>query len=279
MRRRTAPTRLAGAGAGAVALRGTDSARAARPHRVGAWSGNDLLGERAAPRDGADERARAGHRQFRRGGASRGRPRRHPADRVLRGMERTLGEPGTRSSASAGGAADRAARDLRAVVFHVRIGAGSGARAAGRAVCAHRRGVPAVAAWLQLLRRSVGGLHRAVRHGSPDRRGDGHLSRGSRGAKAAGARRFAHACRPARCGDRGSAAAASPEGDDGDHRRGQSAADHVEPERRRGSDEAARHAGTRRHGLVVAARAGRHPGDLLLDRSSAGLVCSRRRCL
>jgi Cu(I)/Ag(I) efflux system membrane protein CusA/SilA len=41
-----------------------------------------------------------------------------------------------------------------------------------------------LAAWLQLLRRGVGGLHRPLRDRGPDRRRHGHLSRGSGRPKA-----------------------------------------------------------------------------------------------
>ena len=80
--------------------------------------------------------------------------------------------------------ADRAARDLRAPVLHVSLGARSRPRPAGGAVRIDRGRLPPVAARLQLLRRGVGRLHRAVRHRRADRRRDGDLSRGSRRAKA-----------------------------------------------------------------------------------------------
>ena len=95
------------------------------------------------------------------------------------------------------------------------------------------------AARLQLLGRGLGRLHRAVRHGRPDGRGDGHLPRGGGRAKASGARRPADAREPSRCRGGGGAAAAAAEGDDGLDGRRRPAADHVEHQRRRRGDEAA----------------------------------------
>ena len=56
------------------------------------------------------------------------------ATRLLHRLERPLGEPGARARQRLQlVAADRAARDLRAALFHVSLGARSRARAAGRA--------------------------------------------------------------------------------------------------------------------------------------------------
>ena len=176
-----------------------------------------------------------------------------------------MGEPGTCASPAPDRAADRAARDLRAPVLHVSLGARSSPRAVGRALRIDRRRLPPLAAWLQLLRRGVGGLHRAVRHRRADRGRHGDLPRGSRRTEAARARWNADAVGAQRCRDgRGIAPSASESDDRVDgHRR--TPADHVEHARRRGGDEAARDAGARRHGVVAAPRADRHAGHLLLD--------------
>ena len=63
----------------------------------------------------------------------------------------------------------------------------------------------------------------------------------------------------------GALASSAAEGDDGLHRRRRTLADHVEHARRRRGDEAARDAGTRRHGVVAAPCADRHTGHLFLD--------------
>ena len=67
----------------------------------------------------------------------------------------------------------------------------SRSRAPGRALRSDRRCLSPVAAWLQLLRRGVGRLHRAVRHRRADRRRHGDLSRGSGRAEATRAGRNA----------------------------------------------------------------------------------------
>ena len=74
------------------------------------------------------------------------------------------------------------------MVYH--SAAGGGACVAGRAVRFERRRVSAKAAGLQFQWRGVGGLHRAVRHGGANRRGDGRLSGGD-GEKAHGRTRRA----------------------------------------------------------------------------------------
>ena len=75
--------------------------------------------------------------------------------------------------------------------------------------------------------------------------------------------------------DRRRAASAATEGDDGQHGRRRPAADHVEHARRRGGDEAAGDAGAGRHGVVAAARADRHAGDLLLAARAAARTAAR----
>ena len=87
--------------------------------------------------------------------------------------------------------------------------------------------------------------------------------------------RHADARGAARRGDRRRAAPAAAEGDDGVDRRRRPAADHVEHARRRGGDEAAGHAGARRHGVVAPARAHRHAGALLLAPGAAAGTAAR----
>ena len=106
---------------------------------------DDLLRKRPAARDRAARTCRAGT-----SAASSRKPRRRSrlacrCRRVLHRVERALGEPGTRAAAAADRGADRARDHLRAALFHLSLGARSRARAAGGAVCAHRRRLPAVA--------------------------------------------------------------------------------------------------------------------------------------
>ena len=58
---------------------------------------------------------------------------------------------------------------------------------------------------------------------------------------------------------------ASPEGDDGEHGGSRAAADYVERERRRRSDETACHAGAGRNVVVTGSCADSDTGDFLLD--------------
>ena len=176
-----------------------------------------------------------------------------------------MGEPGACASPPADRLADRPARDLRAPVLHVSLGARSRSRALGRPLRPDGRCLPSVAAWLQLLGRRVGRLHRAVRHRRADRRRHGDLSRGSRRAEAKGARRNTDTGGSQRCGDGGRIAASAAEGDDSLHGHRRTPSDHVEHARRRRGDEAARDAGARRHGVVAAPCADRHAGHLFLD--------------
>src|SRR4029450_3995794 len=114
-----------------------------------------------------------------------GCPRGLAARRLLRRVERAVAEPGARTSTAPGRAPDRAADHLRAAVLHLPLRHRGGACPAGGPVCSHGRRLPALATRLQLLRRGVGWLHRVIRYGCPDRRGDGHLPGGSRRPEAA----------------------------------------------------------------------------------------------
>ena len=171
-------------GPGGRLERRTNPVEPGRPHRACARARDDLVGKRPADRHGAHECPGARCRRLRGGGPPGSRTRRVAARRVLRGLERSLGEPGTRQAASAGGAAHRARHHLRAAVLHVSLRRRSRARPAGGAVCAHRRRVPPLAAWLQLLSGGVGRVHRTVRDGRADRRRHGHLPGGGRCTKA-----------------------------------------------------------------------------------------------
>ena len=204
------------------------------------------------------------------GGFVRGSPRDRRtgcrvASGVLRRLERPVGEPGTGASQAADRPADRVARDLRAPVLHVSLGARSRPRTPGRALRLDGWRLPAVAAGLQLLGRRVGRLHRAVRDRRADRCRHGDLSRGSGRAKARRARRNVDAGRPEGCRDGGRIASPTAEGDDGLHRHRRTPPDHVEHARGRRGNEAARDTGTWRHGVVAAPCADRHTSDLLLD--------------
>ena len=195
----------------------------------------------------------------------------HVTRGVLHRLERALGEPGARARPAADRDPDRARDHLRPAVLHVRVGGRGRPCAPRRAVCPDRRRLPVVAAGLQLLGRGLGRLHRALRDGGADRRRDGHLSGRGRRAQAARARRHAHACGVARRGHGRRAAPPATQGDDGLHRRRGAAADHVEHQCRRGSDETAGHARAGRHDLVAHPRADRDAGHLLLDpRAAAG---------
>ena len=196
---------------------------------------------------------------------------------VLHRLERTMGEPGTRASQAADRPAGRAARDLRAPVLHVSLGARGRSRAPDRALRADGRRLSFVAAWLQLFRRRVGRLHRSVRHRSADRCRHGDLSRGSCRAEATGAWRHTDESGTQGGRDGGRVAPSTAEGDDGRHRHRRTAADHVEHAHRRRGDEAARDTGARRHGVVAAPCAGRHSGDLLLDSRAAPGTSARTR--
>ena len=241
------------------------AARPGRPHLGRARPGHDLVRERPPAGNGAAERPGPRRRRLRRGGAHGRRSRGDAAGRLLRRVERPVGEPGASPAATAAGAPDRARRDLRPALLHLRFARGGRARPARRAVRADRRHLSPLGPRLQLLGRGLGGLHRAVRHGRPDGCGDGHLPRGGRRAKASGARRPADARGPSRGRDGGGAAAAAAEGDDGLDGRRRPAADHVEHQRRRRGDEAAGRPGPGRHGVVAHPRPGRDAGDLLLD--------------
>ena len=189
----------------------------------------------------------------------------HAAARILPRMERPVREPGTGPPAPAVDRADRADCHLRAAVFHLPLGTRSVPRAAHRAVRADGRRVLALDARLQLLRRRLGGIHRAVRNRGADGRSDGDLPGGSGSAQNGGARDHADENRTARSRHGRGAASASAQGHDRVDSRGGSAADHVDRSCGRRGDEAAGDAGARRDGVVAAVRAHRDARVVLLD--------------
>ena len=120
------------------------------------------------------------------------------------------------------------ARHLHPALLHLRVAERSRARVAGGALRPHRRRLSALAPWLQLLGRRLGGLHRALRDGRADGRRDGDLSRRSGRPKAGGAWRRVDAGGAARGRQGRRVAAAAAQGDDRIDRRRRPAADHVE---------------------------------------------------
>ena len=171
------------------------------------------------------------------GRVRRGRPRSRDAPdpaagRLLHQLERPLGEPGARPR-SACRSCCRSCCSSSSSCSTSRITP----RSRRRTCCwpslrVDWRPVSRLAAWLQLLRRRVGRVHRAVRHGRADRCGDGHLPGGGGRAKATRAWRCVDASRASRGGHRRRAAAAAAKSHDGRHRRRGPAADHVEHARR-----------------------------------------------
>src|SRR4029450_4464687 len=179
-------------------------------------------------------------------------------------MERSVRERSTGASAPADRDSCRAGRDLHPAVSDLSLAAGGGARAASRALRALWRHLPALRPGVQHLRGRHGRVYRLVWHRRADRRGDGDLSGGGRGAQAPGPGRTTDAGGPAGGRDRGGAPAVAPEGDDGLDRGGGPAAYYVEPFYWGGGDEAAGDTGPRGDGQLPDACAAGHPGDLLL---------------
>src|SRR5262245_10307804 len=154
--------------------------------------------------------------------------------------------------------------DLHLAISDLSLAAGGGTRAAGRALRALWRHLPALRLGVQHLCCRHGRVYRAVWHGGADRCGDGDLFGGGRGAQAPGPGGTTDPGSPAGGRDRGGAAAAAPEGDDGLDRGGGPAAHYVEPFHRGGGHEAAGDTGTRGDGQLPDACAARDPRDLLL---------------
>ena len=155
----------------------------------------------------------------------------------------------------------------------------------GRALRPDRRGPAAGLDGLQLQRRGLGRLHRAVRHRHPDRRHHGHLPGGGgrRQAQGSGPGPDPRRADPGRQGRR--PAAAAPQGHDGGHDHRLPDPDLLAPADRGGDHAAAGHPGGRRHDLQPGAHPDRHAGDLRLAAGAqaeqaaiaAGLV--RRACV
>src|SRR5205814_6085805 len=120
------------------------------------------------------------------GGTPGHRRARRPASRLVCRVERAVREraPGTR--ALAGRDPSRPDRDLRPALPDVSLAPGRRPGPARRAVWARRRYLPALRASLQLLRRRLDRIHRALRHGRANGGGDGHLSRRGRRSEARG---------------------------------------------------------------------------------------------
>jgi copper/silver efflux system protein len=224
----------------------------------------DRVRERPARRDRAAQRAGTRRWWIRQRGARRCHERRVAPRGLLRRLERTVGKPGARTWATPDGRAHRRACDFRAALFHLSLGAGSGARAARGSLRADRWRLPAVAAWLQLLGSGLGRVHRAVRNRGADRRRDGHLSRRGGRSQATRTGRHTDVGGTERCGPGRRAAPPSAKGDDRVDRGGGPPAHHVEHANRRGSDETARRSCAGRHGVVACPRADRHARHLLL---------------
>ncbi len=101
----------------------------------------------------------------------------------------------------------RAAGDLHAALHDLRLVPGGGPCAARGAVRAVGRPLSPLCPRLQLLGGGLGGVHRALRHGRPDRRRDGDLPRRGGAAKARGAGRATDATGAAGGGQGGRAPA------------------------------------------------------------------------
>ena len=99
----------------------------------------------------------------------------HAAARLLHRLGRRVREPAARHGAAAPDRADQHPADLRAAVQRVRIGEERGADSAQRAVRADRRNPGAVPDRHPPERLGGHRLHRAVRPGGAERRGDGEL--------------------------------------------------------------------------------------------------------
>ncbi len=137
------------------------------------------------------------------------------------------------------------------------------ARDACRALRPDRWHFSAETSGIQLLGCSVGGLHRAVRHGRSNGRGHGDLSRRGCGPQET-SDGHTHSAGIARSRDGRRIATAASKGDDRFHGdRWFAAADVVSSNGSRGH-ETASHSGLRRHGVFAIARLDRDAGDLHL---------------
>ena len=178
--------------------------------------------------------------------------------RSTTGLHLVLDRPVRVPGAGAGAPADHDAgcllRHLHAAVHDVQVGLGSGDRTAVGRLRDDRRRHLAVVAWLQLLGRRVGRLHRALRGcGSDGRRHDDLPARGARPAASPGRRD--HRARRLAGYHRRLGPTASAQAHDGYGGHGLLDSDYVEHRRRLGCHEADRRADYRGHGDVDDPRA------------------------